>query len=68
MLRYENECVDCGRPCLGRTCQYRNVPHIYCDGCGGEESEMFAYDGEDYCRDCIIDKLLEDGVIEKKDV
>ena len=34
--RIENHCVDCGLPCLGSSCPYRNVPVDYCDDCGDE--------------------------------
>lgn len=56
MIKYENECVDCGLPCIGDRCKYRNVPRLYCDQCG-EESELYHYDGEELCLDCIKKRL-----------
>lgn len=56
MIRYENECVDCGLPCLGNSCPYRNVPHHYCDKCGFEE-DLYYFDDEELCIDCIKDRL-----------
>lgn len=60
MIRYENDCVGCpdGVPCIGESCAYRNVPHIYCDMCGGEtnENDYMHENGNDYCWDCA-DKL-----------
>lgn len=53
MIQYENECVDCGLPCLGDSCPYRNVPHYYCDDCGDEE-ELYWYDDEQLCASCIL--------------
>ena len=56
MLEYENECVSCGLPCLGSSCPNRNVPHFYCDKCG-EETELYHFDGEELCIDCITEML-----------
>ena len=36
MIKTENECVDCGLPCLGKSCPYTHVTRIYCDRCGKE--------------------------------
>ena len=43
MKRIENECVNCGLPCLGNSCPYKNVVHFYCDRCG-----------EEICQDCLL--------------
>ena len=53
MIKYENECVDCGFSCLGDSCPNRNVPRLYCDQCGSEE-ELREYEGEQWCDDCIL--------------
>lgn len=58
MVKLENECVDCGQPCLGNSCPHRNVPHFYCDECGEEET-LYEFDGEELCINCIIDRLDE---------
>ena len=52
MVKYENECVDCGLPCLGNSCPNRNVVRYYCDGCG-EECNTYIFDDEELCIDCI---------------
>ena len=60
MIQYENECVNCGLPCLEQACPYKNVAHYYCDNCGSEivENSVAIFDdhytvGEyDYCDDC----------------
>lgn len=52
MIKYENQCVDCGLPCLGRSCPNRNVAVYYCDTCGDECGECYEIDSEDYCEDC----------------
>ena len=55
-LRIENHCVDCGLPCLGSSCPYRNVRVFYCDICGSEGA-IFRIDGEDYCEECTKNYL-----------
>lgn len=60
MIKKENECVDCGLPCLGSSCPNRNVIRIYCDKCG-EEGKIYHYDGEHLCITCIEDTLEEVG-------
>ncbi len=52
----ENECVDCGKPCMGNACPYRNVTRFYCDECK-EEEPLYYYDGEELCIECIKDRL-----------
>jgi hypothetical protein len=52
----ENECVDCGLPCIGNACPYRNVARFYCDECN-EETEIYYFDGQELCIDCIEKKL-----------
>lgn len=59
MKRYENECVCCtdiGLRCMGSSCPNRKVPHWYCDECG-EESDLYYYDDQELCIDCIQDLL-----------
>ena len=56
MIKYENDCVGCPPEigCLGSTCPYVNVPHCYCDNCQGEFDELYNYNGEQWCEDCIL--------------
>ena len=65
MIRYEDECVGCPPEmgCLGSGCPNRNVPHYYCDKCGEEYSpeELYDYDGEIMCKECLIEYLM-DGI------
>lgn len=56
MKKTENDCVDCGLPCIGYYCPYRNVTHFYCDDCG-EEEQLYEFDGEELCIDCIEKRL-----------
>ena len=53
MKKIENECVNCGLPCLGKICPYREIPHYYCDRCGEEET-LYYYDGEELCAYCLL--------------
>ena len=56
MKRTENECVDCGKPCIGDACPYRHVERHYCDSCG-EEDKLYLYNDEELCLLCLLDKL-----------
>lgn len=56
MKRTENDCVDCGLPCLGSSCPYRNVVHFYCDKCG-QETDLYHFEDEELCIDCIVESL-----------
>lgn len=56
MKQFENDCVDCGLPCLGNSCPYRNVLHFYCDECG-DEAELYHFNGKELCLNCIEDSL-----------
>ena len=59
MIKYENECVGCPpeRGCLGSSCPYINVPRLYCDVCGEEDEELYEYDDEQLCADCLRKKF-----------
>lgn len=61
MIRYENDCVDCGLPCMGNACRLARIPHFYCDRCG-EEEQLYEYDGNQLCLCCIEEKLEKVGV------
>ena len=55
MIKYENECVGCPKEmgCLGDGCSNRNVKHLYCDRCGDECDELYVFDGEELCEECL---------------
>lgn len=59
MLKYENECVGCppNMGCLGGACPYRNVPVWVCDKCGEEAEELWKYEGEELCQDCLLETI-----------
>lgn len=65
---YENHCVDCGLPCLGKSCPNRNVPVRYCDHCDNSYADYYI-DGSDYCSSCAenyINEVLDDMTIAEK--
>jgi hypothetical protein len=53
----EDECCDCGLPCIGNSCKYKNVERFYCDECK-EEDTLYEYDGRELCIECIKKQLL----------
>lgn len=60
MVRFENDCVDCGLPCLGEGCPNRNVRHFYCDNCKSEVTKLFVYKDEQWCEECITDDIFNE--------
>ena len=54
MIEYENNCVDCGLPCLYDSCRYYREKHLHCDRCGYEVDTLYLYDGEQLCYDCLL--------------
>lgn len=59
MVKYENECVGCPPEigCLGDSCPNRNVMHLYCDKCKDDCEELYDYDGEELCEECLLDSF-----------
>lgn len=68
MIEIRNECVDCGQPCLGNSCPHRRVAYKVCDICDNEEDVLYQYGSTQYCKDCLIESLLQDGEIEEVEV
>ena len=59
MVRFENDCVDCGLPCLGDSCKYRHVRHLYCDKCCSEIDKLFVvFEDKQWCEECIIEHVF----------
>ena len=64
MVKYESECVGCStifHNCMGSACPYNSVPHFYCDECGDDVEELYEFDGEELCIDCIKGRLDKVG-------
>lgn len=65
MITTENECVNCGLPCLGSSCPYWKVERIYCDICKRETTDKFREaEGRQYCPDCY-EEVFEDDDYEE---
>lgn len=64
MIKFENECVDCGLPCLGSSCPNRNVRHLYCDRCKVDVPKLYVYDNEQLCWDCVEEEVLSNVITE----
>lgn len=64
MIKYEDECVGCPAElgCLGSSCPNKNVKHFYCDECKDEVDDLYYFDGEELCINCIerrLEKVIE---------
>lgn len=59
MKQYENNCVGCPpeKGCLGDSCPYRHELHLICDKCEGDVDELYRYDGQELCQDCLLDLI-----------
>lgn len=49
----ENECVNCGLPCLYTACPYYNVEKFLCDKCG-KEATLYDTEFGEVCENCLI--------------
>lgn len=67
MIRIEDGCVECGKPCIGDSCPYRNEKHYYCDECGEEcdPDYMLEINGEMVCIDCLPAYLVDNKIAEE---
>ena len=59
MLVLENRCVDCGLPCMGKSCSNRNVTVYYCDECGDELWNVYEVDDEHLCECCLCERFIK---------
>lgn len=57
MKKTESDCVGCGLPCLYTACPYYEVTVFYCDDCGEECENLYEFDDEELCIDCIEKRL-----------
>lgn len=67
MIVFENQCVDCGLPCIGDRCIYRNVEMHYCDHCNKEAAYLI--DKEELCSNCanqFLDDIFKNFTIYEK--
>jgi hypothetical protein len=64
VVKTENECCDCGLPCIYEGCQHYQVTRYYCDVCGCEDV-LYEWDDQQLCIDCIKQRL---NMVEGSDV
>ncbi len=57
MIRYENQCVDCGFPCRYEACRYYKVEIPVCGECGEDADKLYRLDGEELCETCVLERL-----------
>ena len=60
MVTTRNECRDCAvpaYPCLGKHCPYQNQKVHICDECKEEIDELYEFDSQELCIDCIKKRL-----------
>ena len=57
MVRVESDCVECGLPCLYESCPHYRVVRYECDDCGDEVEDLYHFDGEELCIDCVEKRL-----------
>lgn len=62
MIEIRNDCCGCATesyPCMGSLCPMRSTKHYICDCCGDDvgEGELYQFDGEQLCIDCIRERL-----------
>jgi hypothetical protein len=54
MIYYENECVDCGLPCIRESCPYYKVMHSKCEFCKDKDVKLYHYNGYEICESCLL--------------
>lgn len=57
MVRVENECVNCGLPCIYDSCPNFAVTRMYCDECDDEADVLYWWDNQQLCLDCVEARL-----------
>ena len=56
MIKIENNCYCCPRPCAG--CGRNHMEVRICDDCCDSYAE-YIVDGDDLCEDCLIERVKE---------
>lgn len=55
MIKVEDNCVDCGQPCLRESCpNYRRLV-CRCDSCGAEVEDLYEYKDIQLCQNCLLE-------------
>lgn len=62
MIEYQDNCVGCSTifgSCLGAGCPHRHEAVLICDKCGDEAEKLYEYEGEQLCKDCLLESVPE---------
>jgi hypothetical protein len=56
MMKIEDHCVGCPPEmgCIGSLCPYNEVEVHYCDRCGAELDDIYRWDDEELCEECLL--------------
>jgi hypothetical protein len=57
MISVESDCYDCDLPCIYESCPHYKVVRYICDCCYDEVDNLYYFDGQELCTDCIEQKL-----------
>ena len=58
MIRYENQCVNCGFLCRYEACRYYKVRVLECDCCREEADKLYiGISGKELCAECALEEL-----------
>lgn len=57
MITVESDCYDCELPCLYESCPHYRVTRYYCDKCYENVDELYIFNGEQLCKDCVLKQL-----------
>ena len=59
MVRSLKGCqMGCDLPCIREGCPYWGGIEKICDECGVEVEDLYLYDGQQLCEDCLKEKTL----------
>ncbi len=61
MRQIQNDCVGCSSVfgyCRGAACpNYGDYVVLVCDCCGDECSELYEFEGQELCEDCVLENF-----------
>lgn len=58
MIEFQDNCVGpCPQGCMGPGCPKRHEAVLVCDSCESECEELYDYEGEQLCKDCLLEAV-----------
>ena len=59
MVKKESLCCGCTAfgDCIGSACPNYEITVFECDSCGKTKEDLYYFDGEELCLDCILERL-----------